>query len=84
MAQRIAAASALLVFAVAILLGLQAQNSFSTTISRALLAMATTFAIGLVIGLMAQKMSEEKLRQNLSAAEKKSEESPRETGANDR
>ena len=43
MARRIAAGSALLVFAVALLLGLVAQNTFATTVGRALVAMAGTF-----------------------------------------
>jgi predicted MFS family arabinose efflux permease len=84
MARKIAACCSLLVFAVSILLGLQAENSFSTTLSRALLAMAATFAVGLVIGTMAQKMSEEKSARDLSGAKKKIEESPAEIGANDR
>jgi len=56
---RIAAACALLVFAVAVIGGMEADNTFVTTVSRALMAMAGTFAIGLVVGAMAQKMMEE-------------------------
>jgi uncharacterized transporter YbjL len=84
MAQRIAACCSLLVFAVSILLGLQAENSFSTTLSRALLALAATYVVGLVIGTMAQKMAEEKSGQDLSNEKKKSDNSPVETGMNDR
>ncbi len=62
MARRIAAFSALLVFAVALLLGLQAENTFVTTLGRALLAMAGTFVIGLIIGLMGEKMVQENLK----------------------
>ena len=56
MARKIAASSALLVFAISVLLGLGAENTFSTTLSRALLAMGGTFIIGLVIGAMADRM----------------------------
>lgn len=80
MARKIAAASALLVFAISLLLGLQAQNTFTTTLSRALLAMAGTFIIGLVVGSMAEKMVEE----NLSASGKKLNNSEAKTGAEDR
>ena len=59
MATRIASASALLVFAIAILLGLRVDNPFTTTVWRALVAMGGTFAVGLVIGLMADKMANE-------------------------
>jgi hypothetical protein len=56
---RIAAACALLVFALAIGQGLSAENTFSTTVYRALIAMGGTFIIGLVIGAMADKMAAE-------------------------
>ena len=84
MAQRIAACCSLLVFAVSILLGLQAENSFSTTLSRALLALVATYGVGLVIGVMAQKMSEENSGRDFSAEKKKIEESRTEIGSNDR
>ena len=84
MAQRIAACCSLLVFAVSILLGLQAENSFSTTLSRALVALAATYVVGLVIGTMAQKMADEKSGRDLSNVKKKSEDSGVETGVNDR
>jgi NhaP-type Na+/H+ or K+/H+ antiporter len=59
MGTKIAAACALLVFALAIFLGLTAENTFSTTVYRALIAMGGTFIIGLVIGAMADKMAAE-------------------------
>jgi hypothetical protein len=62
MAVRIAAGSALLVFAVALLLGLAAENTFATTLGRALIAMAGTFVIGLVVGAMGEKMAKENLK----------------------
>jgi hypothetical protein len=39
--------------------GLSAENTFSTTVYRALIAMGGTFIIGLVIGAMADKMAAE-------------------------
>ena len=80
MARKIASASALLVFAVSILLGLRAQNTFSTTLLRALQAMGVTFVIGLMVGTMAEKMMEE----NLSDSEKKLKNSEAKIGAEDR
>jgi hypothetical protein len=62
MARRIAAVSALLVFAVALLLGLAAQNTFATTVGRALIAMGGTFVIGLIVGAMGEKMAQENLK----------------------
>ena len=62
MAVRIAAGSALLVFAVALLLGLGAENTFATTVTRALYAMGGTFVIGLIVGAMGAKMAEENLK----------------------
>lgn len=56
MIRRIAGIGALLVFAVAVIGGLQADNTFSTTITRALTAMAGTFVVGLIVGAMAQRM----------------------------
>jgi hypothetical protein len=73
MARKIAAASALLVFAISILLGLGAENTFATTLTRALQAMGATFIIGLVIGAMADKMVTENLSdlKNLKKSEAK-------------
>ena len=61
MARRMAAALALVVFAVCVIAGLNAGNSFETVLTKALLAMAGTFAVGLVVGAMAQKMLDEGL-----------------------
>jgi hypothetical protein len=87
MTRRIAASSALFVFAVSLLLGLRAQNTFSTTLSRALLAMAVTFGVGLVIGAMAQRMMQEHLEhleKNLSASTEKTEDSEAKPDGKDR
>ena len=62
MTQRIAAALAMVVFAVCLLAGINAGNPFSTVISRAMLAMLVTLVIGLILGAMAQKMLDENLR----------------------
>ena len=59
MARRTAGILALLAFAVCVVAGLNAGNSTATVLSNALLAMAATFAVGLVVGAMAQKMLEE-------------------------
>lgn len=67
MATRIAAILSLCAFALTLLLGLEAQNSFVTTVWRATLAMLGTLFIGLLLGLVLQKMLEE----NLESLEKK-------------
>ena len=84
MTRRIASSSALFVFAVSLLLGLRAQNTFNTTLSRALLAMAVTFAVGLVIGAMAERMMQEHLEKNLSASAEKTEDSEAKPDGKDR
>jgi len=80
MARKLAAASALFAFACSLLLGLRAENTFSTTISRALIAMAATFIVGLVIGAMAERM----LAENLTVSAKKIENSESKTSVEDR
>ena len=63
MPQRIAASLALIAFVVCLLIGgLEADNTFATTVGRALVAMAGTFVVGLVLGAMAQKMIDENLK----------------------
>ena len=79
MPQRVAAILSILAFAMCLLLGLQADNPFTTTVSRALVAMLGTFVIGLIVGSMAQKM----LTENVSAAEKLKD-SPTKTEASGR
>lgn len=68
MARRMAGSLALLVFAVCLVAGMNAGNSTATVLSNALLAMAVTFFVGLVVGAMAQKMLDE----NVSAEAAKS------------
>ena len=68
MPQRMAAALALVVFAACLLIGgTQTGNPLATVVQRALVAMAATFVIGLVAGVMAQKMLDE----NVASLEKK-------------
>lgn len=63
MPKRIAAATALLAFALCLVIGgVQADNPFTTTVSRALIAMLGTLVVGLIVGAMAQKMLDENLK----------------------
>lgn len=61
MARRLAAASALIVFAACLVAGVRAGNSFSTTVGRAVLAMLVTLVIGLIAGAMMERTMEEGL-----------------------
>ena len=61
MPKRIAGAMALIAFALCLVMGIEAENDFSTTLSRALKALAVTFVVGWLIGTMAQCMLEENL-----------------------
>lgn len=63
MTRRLAATTSLVVFAMCLFLGLRAENSFGTTVLRALLAMVVTFVVGTIIGAMAEKMISESLTQ---------------------
>ena len=81
MTKRIAAALSLIAFAICLLIGaFQAENSFATTVQRALVAMVVTLIVGLVVGAMAQKMLDE----NLKHHEEKSQIQPTETEGADR
>ena len=63
MAKRISASLSLIAFAICLLIGaFEADNSFATTVQRALLAMVITLVVGLLIGAMAQKMLDENLK----------------------
>ena len=64
MPQRLAGAISLLVFAMCLLIGgFRANNPFGTAVGRALVAMAVTFVLALVVGYMAQRMIEDNLRE---------------------
>jgi putative Mn2+ efflux pump MntP len=81
MARRIAAALSMIAFAICLLIGaFQADNSFSTTVQRALVAMVVTLIVGLVVGAMAQKMLDE----NLKHTEEKSQIQSSKTEGSDR
>ena len=68
MTQRVACSMALVAFAFCLLVGgIGAENSFGTTVSRALAAMAVTFVVGLVVGKMAQHMLDENLAHQVAA-----------------
>ena len=62
MPNRVAGVLALIAFAAFLVAGMAASNPFGTTVSRALLAMAATFVIGLVLGSMGQRMLDENLK----------------------
>ena len=62
MAKRMAGVLSIVVFAFCLLLGLRAGNPFNTIVSRALVGMAGTYFVGLVIGAVAQRMVDESVR----------------------
>lgn len=63
MQRRLAGSMAILAFAICLLIGgWQADNTFTTTVCRALVAMAGTFVVGLILGAVAQKMLDENVR----------------------
>jgi NhaP-type Na+/H+ or K+/H+ antiporter len=62
MAKRLAGVLSIVVFAFCLALGIRAGNTFSTIVSRALVGMAGTYAVGLVLGAVAQRMIDENLR----------------------
>ena len=54
---------AMLAFALSLFIGgIQTDNPFTTTVSRALVAMVGTFVIGLIVGSMGQKMIDENMK----------------------
>jgi hypothetical protein len=61
MNKRIAAAMSLVAFALCLAMGIAAENTFATTVSRALGAMLATLVVGLIVGAMAQRMLDENL-----------------------
>ena len=67
MTRRIAAILALIAFAMCLLEGLRAENSFVTVVVRALLALVATFIVGLILGGMAEYMLKENLAQSKKA-----------------
>ena len=62
MPTRMAGTLSLIVFALCLVVGgLRAGNPFGTTVMRALVAMAGTFVVGLIVGLMAETMLKESI-----------------------
>jgi uncharacterized membrane-anchored protein YhcB (DUF1043 family) len=71
MVNRMAAVTALLAFVVCLIVGgLGADNTFATTVERALAAMAATLVIGLIVGAMARKMLEENVQSQAQTIKK--------------
>jgi hypothetical protein len=63
MTKRISASLAIIVFAICLLIGgFEANNTFTTSVQRAMVAMMATLFVGLIIGTMAQKMLDENLK----------------------
>jgi Na+/H+-dicarboxylate symporter len=87
MTQRIAATAALIAFAVCLVVGgLQAGNTFGTTVVRAIGAMVVTLVVGLIVGTMAQRMIEENVRSSTAGSPDPAakENSSTKTGLSDR
>jgi hypothetical protein len=71
MVNRVAAVSALLAFVLCLIVGgVEADNTFATTVERALEAMGATLIIGLVIGGMAKRMLEENVQSQAQTIKK--------------
>ena len=62
MTNRLAGSCALIVFAFCLVQGIRADNSFGTTVWRALAGMAATFGVGLIVGFVAQRMLDENVK----------------------
>ena len=76
MPQRLAAAMSLVVFTLCLLIGgIGAGNGFGVAVGRALVAMGSTYAIALVIGLMARRMIEENVAETVRVSTKSQEKS---------
>ncbi|MGN6625058.1 MAG: hypothetical protein ACTHLN_00435 [Tepidisphaeraceae bacterium] len=56
MTRRLSASLALIVFTLCLVEGLRAENSFATVVTRALLGLVVTMGVGLILGLMLEKM----------------------------
>ena len=62
MARRMAGAMSMIVFAVCLLAGLSAGNPPATILYKALVAMIGTLVVGLLVGVMGQKMLDENIK----------------------
>ena len=59
MVKRIAGTMAIIAFALCLIAGIGADNTFATSVARALIAMLATLVVGLIVGAMAQRMLDE-------------------------
>jgi NhaP-type Na+/H+ or K+/H+ antiporter len=74
MPSRVAASLGILAFAICLIVGgVQAGNTFSTTITRALMAMGCTVVVGWIIGWAGQKMIDERMTEVKTASDKLAE-----------
>ena len=80
MIRRIAASMALVAFFVCVLTGMHAENPFSTVVANALVALVVTFVVGLVLGVMAQKMLDENMAAGANGANKSGNPEAKTTG----
>jgi len=65
---------------VCILAGMHAENPFSTVVANALVALVVTFVVGLVLGVMAQKMLDENMAAGANGANKSGNPEAKTTG----
>ena len=77
MPRRLGVAVAMVVFALCVLCGMAADNSFTETVARALKAMLATLVVGLIVGAMAQKMLDENLKELARKSELSEAKTPR-------
>ncbi len=74
MPSRFAASLAILAFALCLIIGVvQADNTFLTTISRALVAMVGTLVVGYIVGHAGQRMIDERVVQMKAVSDKNTE-----------
>ena len=64
MVVRLASTFALIAFAMSLVEGLRAENTFGTVVLRALLGLVVTLGVGLILGVMIEKMLAENLTQS--------------------
>jgi len=64
MVVRLASTFALIAFAMSLVEGLRAENTFGTVVLRALLGLVVTLGVGPILGVMIEKMLAENLTQS--------------------
>ena len=65
MTRRVAACIALVAFPLCLVQGIVAENSFTTVVWRSLQALVVTLGVGLILGVMLEKMLADGLAQNV-------------------